>query len=780
MDSLSGSVDYIINTVIFSLALLLVFLVSGLVLKFLISNLLFEKAVQRGLKEKDKNSILHIKIPATNEKAVETMEEFLRTWHKILSRHATISLELASRNQFLSFYIVIPKEYKKVTESQIFAYYPDAEIDEVNDYLPEFTNDTQIVELNFSKSSIYPLATYNELDGDVLKNLASLLSKTTSDEEVYIQFVLKKAGSRFWQRMTPMVVFFNLFGQKYSSEQEPTLAFSKMSHELFRGKLRIAYVGKDKNIAQKNLDTFLSLFKQVDGVNKLRRKKFNFLVNFSADAFGARVFDNGDFWSLAELATIYHFVPYKGTMTASVVHTTSKRAPAPDILPREGLVNEKEVSFFGETTYHNEIRKFGIKRVDRRKHLYVVGKTGSGKSKLLELLIRSDILDGYGCCFLDPHGDSANEILKFVPKDRIEDVVYINPTDRDFPIGFNPLEPVGDYETRHRLSDFFISIFRKLFEATWNPRMEHLIRYITLALLETSDSSVLGIARILSDTNFRQRVIKQIQDPVVKGFWTNEFASWNERFANDAVVPILNKVGQFISNPIMRNMVGQTRNVLDFEKFMNDGKIVIISIPKGILGEENIQLLGSMFITKIQQAALARARMREDERKDFYLYIDEFQNFATDAFSSILSEARKYHLDLTIAHQYIAQLPDDVKATAFGNVGSLIVFAVGGDDAAYLTRELLPVFQSEDLINLNAREMYVKMSIDGKLTPPFSAKTIDLPKPQFDYSVEIANHSRMKYGRNRVEVEREIEKWTQGTESASVKDENSFPEPLVD
>jgi hypothetical protein len=308
--------------------------------------------------------------------------------------------------------------------------------------------------------------------------------------------------------------------------------------------------------------------------------------------------------------------------------------------------------------------------------------------------------------------------------------------------------------------------------------MEHIIRYITLALLETPDSNVLGIPRILSDTTFRQRVIKQIQDPVVKSFWVNEFSSWNERFSNDAVIPILNKVGQFVSNPIIRNMVGQRKNVLDFARFMDEGKIVLLNISKGKLGDDNAAFLGSMFITKIQQAALARAKVTEEERRDFYFYVDEFQNFATDAFSSILSEARKYHLDLTIAHQYIAQLPDDVKATAFGNVGTIISFAVGGDDAAYLSHEFAPTFTAEDMINLNVREMYIKMSIDGKLAPPFSARTINVPKPQTSFAHEIVEHSRVKYGSNRTSVENEILNWSSGKQVSAV-DDSEFPEPIV-
>ena len=309
--------------------------------------------------------------------------------------------------------------------------------------------------------------------------------------------------------------------------------------------------------------------------------------------------------------------------------------------------------------------------------------------------------------------------------------------------------------------------------------MEHLVRYITLALLETPDSSILGIPRMLSDVNFRQSVIKQIQDPVVKSFWTNEFYTANEQFISVAAVPILNKLGQFISNPIIRNMVGQRKNTLDFEKFMNEGKIVIINLSKGKLGEDNAMLLGSMFITKIQQAALSRARMEEEKRRDFYFYVDEFQNFATDAFSSILSEARKYRLDLTIAHQYIAQLPEDVKATAFGNVGSIIVFPVGGDDAAYLAKEFTPIFTPDDMINLNVREMYIKMSVDGKITPPFSARTIDVPKSEFDYSNEVIDKTRLKYGKNRVSVENEIARWGSTAQSEPMSNEEGFPEPII-
>jgi hypothetical protein len=410
----------------------------------------------------------------------------------------------------------------------------------------------------------------------------------------------------------------------------------------------------------------------------------------------------------------------------------------------------------------------------------VIGKTGSGKSKLLELLLKADIQSGQGCCLIDPHGDLALEIMNYVPRERIQDVVYVDPTDRNFPVGFNPLEPVEDYEMRQHLSIFFIAIFKKLFAASWNARMEHLIRYITLALLETPDSNVLGIARILGDVAYRQRVIKQIQDPVVKGFWTNDFKPSDALYANEAIVPLMNKIGQFVSNPMIRNIIGQKKNVLHFDEFMNSGKIVIINLSKGKIGVENTALLGSMFITKIQQAALARSSIPESQRRDFYFYVDEFQNFATDAFSSILSEARKYRLNLTIAHQYIGQLPDDVKATAFGNVATIISFAIGGDDAAYLSKEFAPVFTPDDMIGLNAREMYIKMSIDGRVTLPFSARTLDIEHPEFNLRDEIINTSRMKYSQTRAAVENEIARWTNSSTDVGAQAQSSaFPEPIL-
>lgn len=765
---ISSALAFITNLLILLISAIIVFFLANKIL----SKILFKQRLSKALKDKSK-LFLQIKIPSNNEQKEDAMENFFHSMHRITSKNLSISFEMVSENQFLSFYIAVPKGLRNILESQLYAQYPDVEVNEVEDYFNETDQNTAVVELCFKKPNFLSLNTYDKLHEDLLKNLSAVLAKTDTGDKAFIQIVLNKVGSKFYERG------FRYFTYRVFGGNNPSnAAYEKFSQDLYTGKIRLAYKSETKKSATSKLHTLVSFFKSVKGENALREPRISLFQGDLLKKFKTRTLENSDLFSMGELATLYHF-PYKGNLVSNIVQTTSKRAPAPDILPFEGLVEPKEVSFFGETNYRNDRKIFGIKRPDRRRHLYIVGKTGSGKSKLLELLLISDVQNGEGCCLIDPHGDLADEVLKFVPKDRIEDVIYINPTDRDFPIGFNPLEPVDSYEERQHLSRFLISIFKKLFAENWNSRMEHLIRYITLALLETPDSSILGITRMLSDTNYRQRVIKQIQDPVVKSFWTNEFSTSNEQFVNVAAVPIMNKVGQFIANPTIRNMVGQQKNMLDFDKFMNEGKIVIINLSKGKLGEDNAALLGSMFITKIQQAALARAKIDEEKRRDFYFYVDEFQNFATDAFSTILSEARKYRLDLTIAHQYIAQLPEDVKATAFGNVGSLIVFPVGGDDAAYLAKEFAPVFTQDDMINLNVREMYIKMSVDGKLTQPFSARTINVPKPDIDYATEIIDRTRVKYGRNRVTVENEISKWSSALEVVGVSSDEGFPEPII-
>ena len=426
-----------------------------------------------------------------------------------------------------------------------------------------------------------------------------------------------------------------------------------------------------------------------------------------------------------------------------------KYAPPPPELPVFGKVKPEDVSFIGRTNYVAALEEkkfiFGIKRIDRRKHLYIVGKSGVGKSKLLELLIRQDVSYNHGLCFIDPHGDVIEAVLDYIPKERIEDVCIIDPSDINFPSSFNPLANV-DPLFKFQLTQGLIEVLQKQFGANWTPRLEHVFRFTCLALLDYPHATMRGMISMLTDRNYRQKVVEYITDDMVKRFFAIEFADWSEKFDTDAIIPLVNKLGQFLSDPLLRNIFGQKQNKIDISELMDQEKIILINLSKGRIGEENSSFFGSMFLTKIKQAGMERASIPESERKDFYLYIDEFHNIVTQTFENILSEARKYALNLTIAHQYIGQLIPQVQHAVLGNTGSLICFRVGGEDAVKLKPEFAPIFDVKDMINLAVTEFYVKMTIDGESYDPFSAETLKvLPPTHPSYRKEITEASHRKY-----------------------------------
>ncbi len=426
-----------------------------------------------------------------------------------------------------------------------------------------------------------------------------------------------------------------------------------------------------------------------------------------------------------------------------------KYAPPPPELPVFGKVKPEEVSFIGRTNYVAALEEkkfiFGLKRIDRRRHLYIIGKSGVGKSKMLELFMRQDITYNHGLCLIDPHGDEINAILDYIPKERIEDVCVIDPTDIDFPASFNPLANVDPF-FKFQLTQGLIEVFQKQFGANWTPRLEHVFRFTCLALLDYPHATMRGMISMLTDRNYRQKVVEYITDDMVKRFFAIEFADWSEKFDTDAIIPLVNKLGQFLSDPLLRNIFGQKQNKIDISKLMNEEKIILINISKGRLGEENSSFLGSIFLTKIKQAGMERAAIPEAERKDFYLYVDEFQNVVTQTFENILSEARKYALNLTIAHQYVGQIISRVHQAVLGNCGSVITFRIGGEDAVKMKPEFAPIFDIKDMINLAVGEFFVKMTIDGESYDPFSAETLRvLPPTHPSYKEEIVAASRRKY-----------------------------------
>ncbi len=423
---------------------------------------------------------------------------------------------------------------------------------------------------------------------------------------------------------------------------------------------------------------------------------------------------------------------------------------------------EDNITYFGETDARNKHLRFGIKAKDRTRHMYVIGKTGMGKSTLLENMAVQDILNGNGFAFIDPHGKTAELLLEYIPEHRIKDVIYFAPFDTDFPVSFNVMEDVGA-DRRHLVASGLMSAFKKIWVDAWSARMEYILNNILLALLEYPDSTLLGVNRMLSDKWYRQKVVANISDPSVKSFWVDEFEKYGERYMQEAGAAIQNKIGQFTANPLVRNIVGQKHSSFDIRSVMDNKKILIANLSKGKVGEANANLLGSMLITKIYLGAMSRADVPDRVLQglpNFYLFVDEFQSFANESFADILSESRKYKLNLTMAHQYIDQMSEEVQSAVFGNVGTTIAFRVGPLDAELLEKLFMPTFTAEDLVNLGRFQMYLSLMIDGIGSQPFSATSMPpIEKADINYQKDILDSSRKHFAHPKDKVEIGIRDW---------------------
>ncbi len=422
-------------------------------------------------------------------------------------------------------------------------------------------------------------------------------------------------------------------------------------------------------------------------------------------------------------------------------------------------MENNDITFFGLTSFRNARKKFGIRTDDRRRHFYIIGKTGMGKSNMMENMAIQDIQANRGVAYIDPHGEGAEKILDFVPANRINDVVYINPSDLDYPIAFNVMEKV-DPKYRHLVASGLMGVFKKVWPDVWSARMEYILNNSILALLEYPDATLLGVNRMFADVEYRKKVVDKVTDPIIKSFWVTEYARYTQRYEIEATAAIQNKVGQFISNPLIRNIVGQVKSTINMRDIMDRQKILIMNLSKGRIGEDNSKLLGALLITKLQLAAMSRVDMPEEDRKDFYLYVDEFQNFATESFTNILSEARKYRLNLILGHQYITQMEETVRDAVFGNVGTLAVFRVGAEDAEFLEKEFNPEFTAVDLCNLPKYNIYLKLMINGIASHPFSAETVPPPTlSEPSNKDKIIKASQTKYGVKTEIVQENISRW---------------------
>lgn len=755
-----------------------------------ILNICFELAAAAMLKS------YIVKIPYSNTKTAAAFDGVLTQLHEML-RGKQVALEILATGQNINFCFTAESWVAEVVSGQIYAICPDADILEVKDYAQVDLQKSKCIgiELGLRRSALYPLKCYTEFDGDSLSGILSVIARCIPGERVIIQIVMqpvKDSGSHHFllNIRKRLDRFRHPFRLKYWFKKGVSKSFQatinqKTSGRLFRTNIRIFC--SSSNPKADPLVRLEAVFGAMQNFNTLDLNQLGIVRKFNDNnVVLSRAQTNPFLLSTTELATLYHLPNDKEV--PNLVHVLSQRESPPTDLPTNPA--NKEISFFGSTNFRDQHTNFGILRSDRRRHLYCVGKSGSGKSKLLELLIQNDIRTGHGVGILDPHGDLVDNVLKLVPKERIKDVVIFDPSDLNYPPSFNPLEQVPE-ELKMRVTIGFIEIFKKLFGTNWSPRLEHVLRYTTLALLDSPDTTVLSILKMLTDKNYRQMIVRNIKDNVVKNFWVNEFAGWSEKFDNEAITPLLNKVGQFVATNMIRNIVGQPENRINFREIMDSKKILLMKISKGILGEENAALLGAIAVTKIYQAAMARADTPEHKRVDFYFYVDEFHNFATDSFDEILSEARKYRLNLTLANQFLGQLSEQIRKTVFGNVGSLLSFRVGGEDAGLLAQEFNPRFDARDIINLGVRDFCLKMSIQGEVKEAFSGRTMDIKFDKHDYTEECIAHSRQNYARPLKEVHDILSRWEEGaketpvnkgiikTTSSSLDPKKEFEEPII-
>lgn len=760
---------------------------------------------------------LYIKTPPPEKHDHATIENFGRmvdTLRKVLGGRQKVSFELFGYKGTVYFFVTIDEAIIPKFQSIFYSIFPAAEIIELKDDPLDIKGnfDVSVYNLKADKSFVVPIKTFNtlrmdsvpdkvketsaaiEFYKDSLTPICSFLAELRGEQKGWLQIVLTKQDEHiFYLIKKKLVKSWHYFKRRFRLRDKRKEGLFEKETELIQGKDMTDHLKVNIN---------MGIASDVGGAEGLNHAFFESVQAYYSDDATNKFVVNEKFsgakallmsksrsiaekmmFNVEELITIIHLPNPQDIPHFSAV--ISKKAEPPADLPL-GAVNNPNISTFGLTNYHGNFRQFGILRKDRIRHSYVLGKSGSGKSKLLELLIKSDVETGQGVCVIDPHGDLIDNVLTYIPESRIKDVVLFDPLDTNRPVPFNPLENV-DVKLKMQVTNGFVNIFKKAFASSWNARLEHVLRYSVLALLDTEDATVFSIQKLMTDRDYRQKVIRKIKDETVANFWTNEFPSWTEKYSSEAINPLLNKMGQLAGNTMIKNVISTPSNTFNIRDIMDNQKILLIKLSKGILGEENTQLLGAIFITKIYQAAMSRQDIPEEQRKDFYLYVDEFQNFTTETFGEILSEARKYRLILNIAHQFLGQLTEDMRKTVFGNVGSLMTFRMGGEDAQHFVKEYTPVFIERDLINLGVQEFYCKMSINGEIHKAFSGRTVNLSKPQVNFVQQIKENSRQTYGVDLEEQAKKLAKQSIIDHGGVVEDEIDidprlydlpFPEPI--
>ena len=834
-----------------------------------------------------KSVLLSIRVSRENEKLPIVAEQMFAVLHGINHKISfleklrgvtteSFSFEIANVDGQIKFFVHTPRHLRNFVEGQIYAQYPDVEIEEVEDFVaskaeeirqPKETSEEVSeskslaeaeaslapsdpnfkpldnfahalgAELKLTDPEIYPIKRHPQFEDKITRTAVDPLSGITStlmklpgaNDLAAVQIIVRPLPNWWRIRATkcarilgkniffgieklqkiyarafmtrevwPRIVFFpfyilfffqglmagskvkfsaennggghddvldELSNRAHDRETASDAVMDKVVKLPFDVSIRVLFVPTlaDKDTAQTKVRELAGAFRQF---NQPHLNGFEIADIDSKEVlkrFRERVIDEPFVLNTEEIATIFH-LPNIEVKTPNIYWVNSKKLEPPIDLPDPS--KEKELTVLGKTNYRGADKLFGIRQEDRRRHVYVIGKTGMGKSTLLENMIISDIREGKGVAVVDPHGDLADSVLDNIPSNRTNDVIVFDPADREFPVAFNMLENI-DPAMNSVVASGLVGIFKKLYADSWGPRLEHILRNTILSLLESPGMTMLGIPRMLVDGDFRRKVVRQISDPIVKKFWKDEFEAMQERQRTEAVAPIQNKVGQFLSSSIIRNIVGQPKSMVDLRFAMDKKKIFVCNLSKGKIGEDNSSLLGSMIITKFQLDAMSRSNVPEKDRIDFYLYVDEFQNFATDSFATILSEARKYRLNLTMANQYIAQMPEEVSDAVFGNVGSLLAFQVGFDDAEYISKQLSEIALPNDLVQLPKYNLYTKLLIDGMPSQPFSASTLPPIATEIEEGrrEKVIKFSRERYAKSRDVVEDKIVRWSAVEES---------------
>ena len=720
--------------------------------------------------------LLQITVPFDNEIKIDAAEQMFASLFSMkkggmlnfLHLQSHISFEIVAKHEDIRFYISTPFKLKDMLEKQINGAYPDAEILEIPEYnLFSSNGRVAFAEYELKQASYHPIKLFKDLPTDPLSSMTTALSKMGPEEGAAIQILVSPADKK-WRTLGKSYI-----ASTKKLESDPSKAKfkvdgktleaieNKCSKSGFSTTIRVVVSSPTEEMANVHLNNIKSSFEQFSSdLNSFGKRRIWWKTGFMVDFIYRyqpmfRWGGNKTVLNSEELATIFHF-PNKQIETPHINWLYSKRAPAPIKISKEGL-------YLGKSNYRGVTRPVHISEDDRRRHLYVIGKTGTGKTEFLKDMILQDIKAGKGVCLIDPH-DLAEDLLAHIPPERAEDVIYFDPSDTERPMGLNLLEAETE-DQKHMITTAIINLMYKLYDpyktGIIGPRFEHAVRNAMLTVMSEEGNTFIEVVRCLTDSNFVQDLLPKIKDPIIARYWTDQIAQTSDFHKSEVLDYIVSKFGRFVTNKAIRNIIGQSKSSFDFRKVMDEGKILIINLAKGKIGEENSNFLGLILIPKILAAAMSRSDMPEEQRKDFYLYVDEFQNFATPDFAQILSEARKFHLNLTVANQFIGQMDEEIKNAIFGNIGTLATFRVGVTDASYLQREFQPVFSEDDLLNIERFNVYIKTIVKNEPVPAFSMdltkdmeqmKKLENPK----LAEMIKELSRLKYGVDREVVEAEI------------------------